>query len=142
MLKNKFFISLLMCAIVTMLKALDDRFDNALHNAEQIARQLALDVKNHQDSLFDIKNKTRSLISQLRTLPNYLQHDGDTLFIEIGYPTTSGIIIWENKISKQAFLDDINNIEKLYKQATNKEQFSNIINLLNKIFAYFNSNIN
>ncbi len=144
MLKNKFFIPLFTCAMVITLKALDENFNTKLNHAEQTAKEIVFNLKNKNDlvSLQDLKKLTASLISELQTLPNYLEKKGDKLFVQVGDPTTTGIILRKKEFSQKAFFNDINNLNRLHKQIRNKNQFFKIIKPINKIFAYFNIDIN
>jgi len=88
-------------------------------------------------SLQDLKKLTNDLVSQLKTIPNYLEQDDNTLMVVKSMPVTSGITLKRTAFPKNKFFGKIQKIETINMQATQQNQFNQIVSLTDAILGYF-----
>lgn len=128
MLKNK--ISYTMLCMATLLNGGNNtRLDEKLNTITETRNRIKSSIAD--GSLQHLKDLTNNLIAELKSLPQYVDQDGDTLItIRRTYPVTTGVTSYQHEISKELFFDKIHNIETLKNQATDPEQFNQIIKLV------------
>lgn len=137
MLKNKILYSLLIVCVATLLNADNNaKLDEKLSNITIIRNHIKSGIAN--SSVQQLKGLTDNLIAELKSLPQYVDQDGDTLItIRRTFPVTTGVTSYQHEISKKLFFDEIHKIETLTNQATDPEQFNQIIKLVDDIVLHF-----